>query len=137
MKKGLIIGMLSGSVMFVLGIFLACSLTSKTGGEGATGDIISPFAYGNINSNGTTNINSGNFSISNTSTGLYIITWNSGLTETFHSMAIVCVTPLNSTSPNIYASWWSGGSGALLYIYLRDDTGVAVNSAFNFIVYKP
>ncbi|MDT8413004.1 MAG: hypothetical protein RQ875_11105 [Vicingaceae bacterium] len=90
-----------------------------------------PIAYGNVTATGTINTGTGNFSITNSATGSYLITVAG---ETLNlSNCIIHITTQNS-NPRFVGYGASGGS---LFVYIRDNTSAFVNNNFSFIIYRP
>jgi len=90
-----------------------------------------PIAYGNVNSDGTINSGSGNFSVTRTSIGRYQITITGE--SYFYTDYITNVTPISSDA---VISGTNSVSGKLS-INIRNTSNVFVDSIFSFVVYKP
>jgi len=92
-----------------------------------------PIAYGTINSNGTIWSGSGNYTVTNISTGKYIIAidgeeynWRDYITMANLNVNFGFVTVFESTTPT-----------AALRVSLWDENGVPENQVFTFVTYKP
>lgn len=94
-------------------------------------------AYGNINSNGTVNTGSGNFTASRYTQGTYYITWTSeSKINTRYDKAIVSVTPIANSTPAV-VNFSSIGGGATLIVNIKDASGNPMDCQFSFFVINP
>jgi hypothetical protein len=109
------------------------SLTGEVRNPGKTGSAnLVPISYGNVQSNGSINTGSGNFSVNRTGIGTYYITITG---NNYHYLTyLATVTPAFTNSPRIAVT--SSFSGDLI-VRIFDMAGNLVDGYFNFVVHKP
>jgi len=106
-------------------------LTSDAGGltSWQTPSSSGPLAYGMVQADGTLKANSGNISVSNTTTGRYEITITGESYVLWDYITVVSLVNIGYIKHNSL-------SGKLI-IYTYNTSGVAANAIFTFVVYKP
>jgi hypothetical protein len=93
-----------------------------------------PVVYGSVAAAGTINTGTGNFTVTNTATGVYTIAVT-GITYTTIS-AITNVTPVAGNGVLRFATTSSSGANELV-VRTYDLAGNLVNNAFHFTMYRP
>ncbi|MBK7291455.1 MAG: hypothetical protein KBF82_00685 [Chitinophagaceae bacterium] len=109
------------------------SLTDEINNPSKTGTAnLLPVCYGNVESDGTVNTGSNNFSIDKTGVGRYVITISS---HTFHYQTyLATVTPSFVSTPRIAVTTSFNGD---LIVRVFDITGNLIDCNFNFVVHRP
>jgi hypothetical protein len=88
-----------------------------------------PICYGNVSSDGSINTGTGNFSVERTSTGRYRMTINNE--DFYFGNYIVSISPTG-----FVLTGWSSAGGKL-NISFNNALGLAEDTIFSFIIYKP
>jgi hypothetical protein len=89
-----------------------------------------PIAYGVVNSVGTVISGTGNFTVSHSATGQFLVTVSG---ETYSNNTFV-VTATAVTNSDRHTTVGDGGTGFLINVF--NQAGTAVDNQFQFIVYK-
>jgi hypothetical protein len=95
-----------------------------------TGNVVSPIAFGTVNSDGTLGTATPNVSSAwNSSSSLYEITIN-GVTVTAGQYTVVATPFGNGTAA-------TGAGNGKLYVFIRNTAGTLSQIGFSFMVFKP